>query len=246
MVKPKQRHFRGAPGKKQRTEPPYEEDWLVVKKQRITILIPPLPGKVLQSAGEMHLQEIPRETKSHLPRETNSKGESPSMLSASMQPGQESAKSITSSPEGAICPQKTSNPNLTFRKSSSMCNRTASRDAPLPSFRGCNNTIGRCSTSKTNKGMMIFADSSNFLNSRMRASCLDRKLRKAGGLEKWLISLGLTCFLQVFKMRRVNKFQLANITMEKLKDMGTIAVGPRRKLMHAINCICQPHCFQHM
>ncbi|OVA00856.1 Sterile alpha motif domain [Macleaya cordata] len=80
-------------------------------------------------------------------------------------------------------------------------------------------------------------------NQKMRASNLERKLEKAGGLSRWLMSLGLGQYVQMFRGRNVNdKFQLLNLTMGKLKDMGVIAVGPRRKLMHAIDCLSFQGC----
>lgn len=257
MVKPKQRHNRCAPGKKHQNQgspkidPLDEGDWMVVKKQIITIIIPPLPNKVhstLPSVGEGQLQEKPRNTnKSQSPKKTNSQSQCPPVISASKQSVHEPEKSM-SSPEQTIQPPivvHPSEPNLNFQKPSSLCNRISSDNSPLHSH-GQGNIIGACSTSKVCNRMKLFADSTAFLNQRMRASYLEKKLKKAGGLENWLVSLGLTRFVKIFQRRSVNKFQLANLTMQKLKDMGTDAVGPRRKLMHAIDCLCEPHCFQHV
>ncbi|XP_043691560.1 uncharacterized protein LOC122642194 [Telopea speciosissima] len=80
-------------------------------------------------------------------------------------------------------------------------------------------------------------------NRRMRALNLERKLESAGGLSKWLVMQGLGQFVQIFRRKNVNKFQLVNLTMSKLKDMGADAVGPRRKLIHALDCLCQPYQF---
>ncbi|KAI3961737.1 hypothetical protein MKW92_024756 [Papaver armeniacum] len=80
-------------------------------------------------------------------------------------------------------------------------------------------------------------------NQKMRAANLERKLEKAGGLSRWLMSLGLGQFVQMFRMRNMDdKFQLLNLNMGKLKEMGAIAVGPRRKLMHAIDCLAFQDC----
>lgn len=268
MVNPKQRRV---PGKKQqdqvgsKTGAQDKEDWMVVKKQKITILIPPLPSKVqspVHSVGEGQLQETPQKTQSQSSRETDS-GEqlplqatpsaqpcqescSPSQETASRQSDQESAKPTISSPEQAIHLPRTSNPSLTLGKPPSLCNKVASENSSLPSFRE-NKDLGRCRPLDGNREIMAFTDSSKFLNRRMRASYLDKKLKEAGGLDNWLVSLGLGRFVKVFHRRKVGKFHLTNLTMEKLKVMGgTNAVGPRRKLMHAIDCLCEPHCFQHM
>lgn len=278
MVKPKQRQNHGASGKKHqnqgspKADPPDDEDWMVVTKQRITIIIPPLPNKkhlAMPSVGEGHLLETPRNTNSHSPRKittsqsprntinsqsprkTNSELQCPSANSASKQSVHEPEKS-RSSQEPAIQPPLVvlpSEPILNLEKPSSTSQRTTSDNPPLLSHshshsRREGNVVGPCSTPKGSKGAKIFAHSTSFLNLRMRASYLERKLKKAGGLENWLVSLGLARFVKVFQMRRVGRFQLANLTMQKLKDMGTDAVGPRRKLMHAIDCLCDPHCFQ--
>ncbi|KAL0338745.1 UNVERIFIED_CONTAM: hypothetical protein Sangu_1396600 [Sesamum angustifolium] len=256
MVKPKQRHIRSAPGKKRQnqrsteTDPPDDEDWMVVKKQRITILIPPLPNKVqatTPNVRESQVQEKPRNTNSESPKKTNSQLQYPSRVSVPKQSAHETEKSISFPQEQADHHPVTvhpSEPNLTLQKPSSLSYRIASDNSPHRSFRD-NMGIGKCSTSRGHNRMMIYADSSAFLDPRMRASYLEKKLKKAGGLENWLVSLGLTRFVKVFQRRSITKFQLANLTMKKLKDMGTDAVGPRRKLMHAINCLCEPHCFQH-
>ncbi|KAL0346937.1 UNVERIFIED_CONTAM: hypothetical protein Scaly_1709700 [Sesamum calycinum] len=255
MVKPKQRHIRSAPGKKRQnqrsteTDPPDDEDWMVVKKQRITILIPPLPNKcrprrlMYEKARYKKSQEIP--IPSHPRRPTPSCNIH--RVSVPKQSAHETEKSISLPQEQADHHPVTvhpSEPNLTLQKPSSLSYRIASDNSPHRSFRD-NMGIGKCSTSRGHNRMMIYADSSAFLDPRMRASYLEKKLKKAGGLENWLVSLGLTRFVKVFQRRSITKFQLANLTMKKLKDMGTDAVGPRRKLMHAINCLCEPHCFQH-
>ncbi|TYH89235.1 hypothetical protein ES332_D01G244500v1 [Gossypium tomentosum] len=85
---------------------------------------------------------------------------------------------------------------------------------------------------------------SMLLNRRLRVSNLERKLQQAGGLTRWLKSLGLDQFVRIFQAKSINKFQLVNLNMQKLKDMGADAVGPRRKLIHAIDCVCQPLCFK--
>ncbi|KAK6139735.1 hypothetical protein DH2020_026495 [Rehmannia glutinosa] len=238
MVKPKQRHIRRAPRKKHQNEGSQavdssdEGDWMVVKKQKITILIPPLPNKVIPTmpnVGEAQLQEKPRSTNSQPPRATSS---------ASKESVHETHESLSSSPKQDINPPAIlhpSKPNITIQKP---CHRIDLDNYGMG--------IGKCSASKGNKGMMIFAGSRAFPDRRMRASYLEIKLKKAGGLENWLVSLGLGHFVKVFQRRSVNKFQLANLTMKKLQDMGTDAVGPRRKLMHAIDCLCEPHCFQHV
>ncbi|KAL8517562.1 hypothetical protein ACS0TY_015717 [Phlomoides rotata] len=261
MVKLKQGHNRSGPAKKNqnqgspKVDPPDEEDWIFVKKQRVTIIIPPLPNKKNSTTpsvelGECHLQEKPRTTdNSQSPRKTSSQLQCPLVISAAKQSVNEPEKSV-SFPEPAIQPpivEHPSEPNLIIRNPSSPSHRIASDNSPLHSHREINNCIGVSRPSKGNQRMKMFVDSSSvLLNQRMRMWYLEKKLKKAGGLENWLVSLGLARFVKIFQMKSVSKFQLANFTMQKLKDMGTDAVGPRRKLMHAIDCLCEPHCFQNV
>ncbi|XP_042056707.1 uncharacterized protein LOC121801305 [Salvia splendens] len=267
MVKPKQRQIHRSCGKKHQNQrfphadPPDDGDWMVVKKQKITIIIPPMPNKKhseMPTVEDGQLQEKPRSiTNSKSPRNTTN-SQSPNRKTnsqvhcSSANTAKLSVHELDksrSSEEQAVQPQPQPPlevPNVNFEKPpSSSHQRTTLDNSPLRGHRE-GNDISLWSIPRSRQGMKIFADSTSFLNQRMRASYLEKKLRKAGGLENWLDSLGLARFIKVFQMRRVGKFQLANLTMQKLKDMGTDAVGPRRKLMHAIDCLCEPHCFQHI
>ncbi|XP_047958725.1 uncharacterized protein LOC125204194 [Salvia hispanica] len=266
MVKPKQRQIHRSTGKKHQNQcfphadPPDDGDWMVVKKQRITIIIPPMPNKKrseMPTVEDGQLQEKPRSiTNSKSPRNTTN-SQSPNRKTNSQlhcssantveRSVHEMDKSRSSEEQAAVQPQPPLEvPNVNFEKPpSSSHQRTTLDHSPLCGHRE-GNDIGPWSIPRSRQGMKLFADSTSFLNQRMRALHLEKKLRKAGGLENWLDSLGLARFIKVFQMRRVGKFQLANLTMQKLKDMGTDAIGPRRKLMHAIDCLCEPHCFQHI
>ncbi|XP_010464917.1 PREDICTED: mediator of DNA damage checkpoint protein 1-like [Camelina sativa] len=82
-------------------------------------------------------------------------------------------------------------------------------------------------------------------NEKLRVLNLEKKVEKAGGLNQWVGSIGLGReFERMLRGQRMNKFQMANLTMEKLKQMGALAVGPRRKLIHAICCVYHPHCLR--
>ncbi|KAL3755483.1 hypothetical protein ACJRO7_002527 [Eucalyptus globulus] len=70
-----------------------------------------------------------------------------------------------------------------------------------------------------------FSSGVTILHQQLKARNLEKKLQKAGGLSSWLMSLGLGQFVRIFRCRRINEFQLANMTMKKLKDMGAAAVG---------------------
>ncbi|ESQ48855.1 hypothetical protein EUTSA_v10020684mg [Eutrema salsugineum] len=82
-------------------------------------------------------------------------------------------------------------------------------------------------------------------NEKLRVVNLEKKVEKAGGLNEWVGSIGLGReFERMLRGQRMSKFQMANLTMEKLKHMGALAVGPRRKLIHAIRCVYHPHCLR--
>ncbi|XP_039155931.1 uncharacterized protein LOC108954122 [Eucalyptus grandis] len=83
-----------------------------------------------------------------------------------------------------------------------------------------------------------FSSGVTILHQQLKARNLEKKLQKAGGLSSWLMSVGLGQFVRIFRCRRINEFQLANMTMKKLKDMGAAAVGPRRKLMLGFHESC--------
>lgn len=257
MVKLKQRCNRSGPAKKnqnQAVDLPDEEDWIFIKKQRVTIIIPPLPNKQNSTTpsvglGECNLQEKPTTAdNSKSPRKTNSRLQTPLVISSSKQSVHVPEKSM-SYPEPAIQPpvmEHPSEPNLILQSPSSSSHRIASYKSPLHSHREINGGAGVVRPLKSSQRMKMFVDSSVLMNQRMRMWYLEKKLKKAGGLENWLVSLGLARFVKIFQMKSVNKFQLANFTMQKLKDLGTDAVGPRRKLIHAIDCLCEPHCFQNV
>nr|XP_029121117.1 uncharacterized protein LOC105043076 isoform X1 [Elaeis guineensis] len=82
------------------------------------------------------------------------------------------------------------------------------------------------------------------VNQRMRALNLERELKGFGGLRNWLVSQGLDRFIRIFEREKLGVYQLVNLTMSKLKDMGADAVGPRRKLIHALDRLCQPYYFK--
>lgn len=84
---------------------------------------------------------------------------------------------------------------------------------------------------------------SNVVDYKLRALNLERKLQLLGGLRSWLLSQGLERFICIFEREKVGIYQLVKLTMGKLKDMGANAVGPRRKLIYAIERLCRPSYF---
>ncbi|CAM6056451.1 unnamed protein product [Sphagnum tenellum] len=67
-----------------------------------------------------------------------------------------------------------------------------------------------------------------------RVAVVKAKLEEGGGLTDWLVEHGLGVFVGLFEERHVDEGALLQLTMEDLKEMGVHAVGPRRKLIWAI------------
>lgn len=222
-----------------------EDSWVVVKKQRITILIPPLPHArkpIMPKPGPSKLEAIPMKTVNN---------RSPVQIEGCTRiPSVDEQEKVTPlAPNRGI--QIPSLPHFSTLPKLPIQNVTVeSRNTDHAKTFKSHNMLRVSNISQTMKrprllhGPGSFLDGSMLLNQRLRASLLEKKLQKAGGLSRWLASLGLGQFVRIFEGKSVNKFQLVNLNMKKLKDMGADAVGPRRKLMHAIDCICQPYCFE--
>ncbi|KAL3532209.1 hypothetical protein ACH5RR_005730 [Cinchona calisaya] len=247
MAKKKQQQLVSAPARKKNRQGAREVDflsadgWMVVKKQKITILIPPLPAseELTMPNAEVCEPEV------SLRKTTKTLSEYSDKSYSQKHSVSEREKSLSPAPESAIpaakmvCPQPThSFPKLSLPRHS------VSSGYPEINNLGGQKSIGVFSAMKARKQALIFSDGNPLLNQRMRAINIEKKVQRAGGLSSWLASLGLERFVRIFQQKNVNKFQLANLTMKKLKDMGADAVGPRRKLMHAIDCLCQPYCFE--
>ncbi|XP_002524113.2 uncharacterized protein LOC8259819 [Ricinus communis] len=229
------------------TDLDWEDSWVMVKKQRVTILIPPQPraqGSTVPKPGPRKLEAMPIEA-------VNNKSSKPVETPNRMPSVEEQAK-VTSVTANRCIEVSTRIPTQHLSASHKLPRLNVEMEAENPdrfhTFKS-HNVLGVSNVSKTIKqprlllGQRHFLDGSILLNQRLRASLLEKKLQKAGGLSRWLASIGLGQFVKIFQ-GNISKFQLVNLTMKKLKDMGADAVGPRRKLMHAIDCICQPYCFE--
>lgn len=251
MAKPKQRQLVAmAPNKNNassvpETELAVEDSWVVVKKQRVRILIPSLPVNeqcTTPNVGPSQSQARSRKT-------ITSHSQCPAEICLQVHSVDEGEKSISLAPKIGIptakrSPRPTPKTAKLPRLDSRIIIRSENPDH-VNNYRS-SNALGVHISSKIRKQPLSFLSAGVLLNQRMRAWNLERKLQRAGGLSCWLASLGLGQFVRIFHGKSVNKFQLVNLTMKKLKDMGANAVGPRRKLMHAIDCLCQPCCFEAM
>lgn len=260
MVKPKKRQLAALPAKnngapsdlissvnmKTDVDLLGEDCWVIVKKQRVTILVPPLPvAKQSQMPNPGLGQPQAHET-------TTNRQQVSSETNPLMDPVLERERSTSIGPKMDIqvAPKLPSaQPVSTSIKQPRLYFGKGSEKAGVGTFKP-RRLLGPDSAAKAIKRPTVQNESIKFpigsvsLNQRMRALNLERKLQRAGGLSRWLALLGLGQFVQIFKGNSIDKFQLVNMTMKKLKDMGADAVGPRRKLIHAIDCLCQPYCFE--
>ncbi|XP_055961601.1 uncharacterized protein LOC126679490 [Mercurialis annua] len=224
-----------------------EDSWVIVKKQAVTILIPPLPHAkktIAPKEGPTEFESVPiQHVSNNCTEHIETLNTVPSVDEqekvTSVVPNTGSIMSKT------VLAQHTSASRYLPRVKVETATRNPDRSNSLKSH----NVLGVSNISKTIKlprlwyDQQHFLDGSALLNQSLRASLLEKKLQKAGGLRRWLSSIGLGQFVNMFQ-GNISKFQLVNLTMKKLKDMGADAVGPRRKLIHAIDCICQPYCFE--
>lgn len=245
MVKTKQRqknntsHLSGSSNSVVGLDMHGDDSWVVVKKQIVTILVPPIAivqKSLTPNAGQSQLQPITKEVsncQSGALEETCLEVPATVLPSASKNNKQQSLKSAPA--HGNVTLKEPVKQAIRPQRSDEACNA-----------RPCK-VLGLMNSTKSMKQPRQlhcpggFLTGGTLLNQRLRALNLERKLQKAGGLSRWLKSLGLDQFVGIFQRKSINKFHLVNLTMKKLKDMGANAVGPRRKLIHAIECVCQPY-----
>ncbi|CAK9320217.1 unnamed protein product [Citrullus colocynthis] len=246
MVKTKQRqnsnpnHLSGSSNSVIDLDMHGDDSWVVVKKQKVTILVPPISIVTKSStpiAEQSQLQPITQKvsnSQTEALEETCLEAPATVLPSSSKNVNQQSPISAA-----ARC-------NLTTKQPLKQAVMPPNPDEACDS-RPCK-VLGLLNSTKSMKPQPRqlhypggFLTGGTLLNQRLRALNLERKLQKAGGLSRWLESLGLDQFVGIFQRKSINKFHLVNLTMKKLKDMGANAVGPRRKLIHAIECVCQPY-----
>ncbi|GAB2235623.1 hypothetical protein Droror1_Dr00026054 [Drosera rotundifolia] len=202
-----------------------EDDWVIVKKQRVHIRIPPLPLAEHPTAKSSERKQLEKR---------------PCALvfdGTSRQPAVEKFSG------GRVAKKR----NPLYRPIREACSHQEVLSTGLASallLKPMRPGIGKVCPSKFRSYVHPPKLPPRTLDMKLRVANLERKLRRAGGLNQWLASLGLEQFIKVFKGKVVSRLQLANLSMKKLKDMGALAVGPRRKLMHALDCLCQPYCFE--
>ncbi|XP_021886928.1 uncharacterized protein LOC110806399 [Carica papaya] len=261
MVKPKQQQqLAGRSAKKKKTRSSHvdsfksktirglrgEGDWVIVKKQRVTILVPPVPtakNSIMPKPASSQLQAVPTEKPDSLPLfpvETCLRMPSVNERENCTLPAPTKGFQIAKKSPVERIPAMPNPPSLDFKMASE--NQDCFGTSKSQRILGVSNTSRTIKRPKLDGPSLV---GGNMLpHQRLRASHLEKKLQRAGGLSQWLASLGLGHFESIFQRKSITKFQLLNLTMNKLREMGAFAVGPRRKLIHAIDCVCQPYCFE--
>lgn len=218
-----------------------EDSWIIVKKQRVTILIPPLSVAKKSEAANVEPSQLQVKPEQITQNRTNL----PDQTLPTLPSINEHEKLTPSAPEKVVANARS--PVRHFPKVA----KSRRPDRRMESeFLKQNGDVKShkihwvSERSKTIEKLRLLRALGRpagniLLNRKLRVSNLERKLKQAGGLSRWLMSLGLGQFVRIFQAQNVNKFQLVNLTMKKLKEMGADAVGPRRKLIHAIDCVCQ-------
>ncbi|KAL9242540.1 hypothetical protein vseg_016530 [Gypsophila vaccaria] len=220
-----------------------DDSWVVVKKQKVTILIPQLPSSKqctlrdylglsrdqphLNIPSSTNVTSAPPKLPHRKPHDTCLAEGNDGAMPHSPESDTRSSRNVHTSPDNAV-----SSPG-----SGKMDSRAHNADQD-----GVLNEIALASSRSFGNPEQSSASvpcCTAVLNKTMRASNVRMKITKAGGLHKWLSSLGLKRFERIFGGQHLNNFQVENLSMSKLKDMGYHAVGPRRKLIHAIECLCQ-------
>ncbi|XP_024544456.1 uncharacterized protein LOC112351227 [Selaginella moellendorffii] len=73
---------------------------------------------------------------------------------------------------------------------------------------------------------------------RTKTLFLRKRVERRGGLRLWLGSKGLGRFARLFQEHKIDVSELSHLTMDALKQIGVLPVGPRRKLIAAIEKLC--------
>jgi hypothetical protein len=194
-----------------------EDDWVIVKKQRVTILIPPPSPDAANPQTDMSITStkqcrLTRSSEKGHPESIAHKG-IPKMV----------AEISPHSPAGPVAKSEL----------------TKVVRGPSHQYTGkVTSSVG-----SMDKPRMPVV-SSHVMDKIMRARLLERRVAGLGGLKNWLFDCGLGWFIDILDSENLGMYQLVSLTMNQLKEMGLVAVGPRRKLIHAIDSLSQPHQFE--
>lgn len=232
-----------------------DDDWVIVKKQRITILVPPpSPAAASPQAGMPKISS--KQTSLTRKSRRNCNG------ARKKHPKQLTTEKSQHSPLEGIevdCNSEKAQAN----PSESMVHQDVPRmggeilscslAAPVVKSEWTEHTdhaVQGLFHEDTEKATSSFGNiyrprlpiiSSHLTNKVMRARLLEKRVAGFGGLRNWLLTCGFGWFVEILDSEQLGMCQIVSLTMNQLKEMGLVAVGPRRKLIHAIDSLCRPY-----
>ncbi|CAM0883703.1 unnamed protein product [Alopecurus aequalis] len=231
-----------------------DDDWVIVKKQRVTVLIPPLsPAAANPQAGAPKLSfgqtSLPRMSKRNYNTATQRK--------VTMKKSQESSLEGLGVDGRMKTAQTHPSYNIVQQGDATMRGKS-SRSPAAPVVKsdwtkhadhaneGLSHQATEIATSSLQNTYELELPiiSSHLTNKVLRARILQRQVAQFGGLRNWLLTCGLGWFVNILDSEKMGMYQIVSLTMNQLKGMGLNAVGPRRKLIHAIDSLSKPGQFE--
>ncbi|KAL6900649.1 hypothetical protein ACP4OV_005325 [Aristida adscensionis] len=224
-----------------------DDEWVIVKKQRITVLIPPRSPDTASPEADL--------TKVNFKQSNLSRSKRNWDADRKKHPKQLIVKKFQDTPPENASSEKAqaNHSESTVKDIPRMMGEIfpCSPAAKSEWIEGAGCTQGlfhqgsrKLTSSFTNMNKPRLSIACSHVASKvMRARLLERKVSGFGGLRNWLFSCGFGWFVEILDSEKLGMFQLVSLTMNQLKDMGLTAVGPRRKLIHAIDNLCRPHQF---
>jgi hypothetical protein len=226
------------------------DDWVIVKKQRITIFIPPpSPAAASPQAGTPKV----RSRQTSLQRMSRRNYNAATKKQVSMKKSQESSLEGLGV-DGRLKTAQTHPSENIIHQDDAMMRGQLSRSPAAPvgksdwmkhadhAVEGLSHQAAEKTTSSFQNtyapGLPII--SSPLTNKVLRARLLKRRVARFGGLRNWLLTCGLGWFVNILDSKEMGMYEIVSLRMNQLKEMGLIAVGPRRKLIHAIDTLCKP------
>ncbi|KAJ6746078.1 hypothetical protein OIU74_028689 [Salix koriyanagi] len=227
MVKPKQRHVAAKPASK-KNDSDGEDGWVIVKKQRVTILVPPLrSGRMLDPGPSKPEAAMPVKAvnnKSTVLIETST-----NTMRMPLADEEENLAPLASNRGGDPTTATTPPPAHHFSALHSLRRLNVTMESRKPSQADTFRSIDAfrvSNISKTFKRPRLFLDSEMLLNQRLRASLLEKKLQKAGGLSRWLASIGLRQFVRMFSREEFQQVSAGESKHEEAEGYGCRCGGP--------------------
>uniref|UniRef100_A0A0E0LUG0 SAM domain-containing protein n=1 Tax=Oryza punctata TaxID=4537 RepID=A0A0E0LUG0_ORYPU len=214
------------------------DDWVIVKKQRITILIPPSSPAATSLQDDMRkisseqtcsakksMENCDAARKKHPKQMTTNKAQEPLLE------GMKVSANIKKAQENATSSHRPVSPVV-------KANHASIQGQFHENIEKAGNSFGNIYKEE------LPVISSQVTHRIMRARLLERRVAGFGGLKNWLFTCGFGWFVDILDSEKLGMYQIVSLTMNQLKDMGLDAVGPRRKLIHAIESVSQPNEFE--